>query len=175
MELVNVAAGELNVTEANFGVFNEAVTTSWNTTNGISTSGELFTLTFKSSVSGNAADILNVTSGITSAEAYVGTDLDIVDIAVNNTVSSSDYALYANEPNPFNTKTVIGFDLPQDSNATLTVYDVTGQVVATRKGSFTQGYNTIELSKSDLGVSGVLHYTLSSGDFTATKKMIVIE
>ena len=175
LELVNVAAGELNVTEANFGVFNEAVTTSWNTTNGISTSGELFTLTFKSSVSGNAADILNVTSGITSAEAYVGTDLDIVDIAVNNTVSSSDYALYANEPNPFSTKTVIGFDLPQDANATLTVYDVTGQVIATRKGSFTQGYNTIELSKSDLGVSGVLHYTLSSGDFTATKKMIVIE
>jgi len=175
LELVGVTAGEVNVTEANFGIFNDAITTSWNTTKGISTSGELFTLTFKSTVSGNAADIMRVTSGITSAEAYVGSDLDILDIAVDNTVSSSEYALYANEPNPFSTKTVIGFDLPQDANATLTVYDVTGQVIATRKGSFTQGYNTIELSKSDLGVSGVLHYTLSSGDFTATKKMIVIE
>ena len=175
LELVGVTAGEANVTEANFGVFNEAITTSWNTTQGINTSDKLFTMTFKSSVSGNAADIMRVTSGITSAEAYVGSDLDIVDIAVDNTVSTNDYALYANEPNPFSTKTVIGFDLPQDANATLTVYDVTGQVIANRKGAFTKGYNTIELSKSDLGVSGVLHYTLSSGDFTATKKMIIIE
>lgn len=175
LQLVDVSAGSVNVTDANFGVFGDVITTSWNTTNGISTNGEMFTMTFKSTVSGNVADMLNVNDNITNAEAYIGSDLEIVDIAIDSREASAQFALHQNEPNPFSANTVIGFVMGEAADATFTVYDVTGKVIITKNGNYAKGYNTITLSKSELGATGVLHYQISSGDFTATKKMIVIE
>ena len=114
-------------------------------------------------------------NSITSSEAYLGADLEIVDIALNNVIGTSEFALHQNEPNPFSSTTEIGFVMPQEADATMTVYDVTGKVITVVHGNYPEGYNTIELSKSDLGASGVLYYQLDSGDFTATKKMIIIE
>ena len=175
LQLTNIAAGSVNVTESNFGVFGDKVTTSWNTNEAVTTSGELFTLSFVSSVSGNLSDILDLNSGITKAEAYVGENLDIVKISLDDVYGTDEFALLQNEPNPFSNTTAIGFVMPEDSDATVTVYDVTGKVVFRQEGNYAKGYNEIELSKSDLGASGVHYYQLDSGDFTATKKMIVIE
>ncbi len=175
LQLVNITAGELDVTEANFGVFGDVITTSWNTNTGVNTTDKLFTMTFKSTVSGKLSEILALNSSITKAEAYVGSELEIVDIALGNIAGTAEFALHQNEPNPFSTTTEIGFMMPETADATMTVYDVTGKVITVIDGNYAKGYNTIELSKSDLGASGVLYYQLDSGDFTATKKMIVIE
>jgi len=35
--------------------------------------------------------------------------------------------------------------------------------------------NTISIEKSDINTVGVLYYTIESGDFSETKKMIIIE
>ena len=35
--------------------------------------------------------------------------------------------------------------------------------------------NKVEFNRTDVPVSGVVYYTIESGDFTATKAMIVIE
>ncbi len=40
-----------------------------------------------------------------------------------------EFALYQNEPNPWNTQTTIGFDLPADGKVTLSVFEATGKVV----------------------------------------------
>ncbi|MFT4535752.1 MAG: hypothetical protein ACJA1A_001875 [Saprospiraceae bacterium] len=37
-----------------------------------------------------------------------------------------------------------------------------------------KGMNLLPLDADDLGVTGVLYYTIESGEFTATKKMIVV-
>jgi hypothetical protein len=55
------------------------------------------------------------------------------------------------------------------------VFDVTGKVVKQLTSEYAKGINTIVLAKNELSASGVLYYTLESGDFTATKKMIIIE
>jgi hypothetical protein len=175
LELVNVESGVINVSEENFASFGNVVTTSWNSVTPVTTSDVLFTMTFRSAVSGRLADIINVNSDITKAEAYVGSDLKVVDINVSNNVETADFALYQNEPNPFTTTTVIGFVMPEAADATLTVYDVTGKVIKLVSGNYAKGYNKIELSKSDLGAAGVLYYQLDSNDYTATKKMIIIE
>ena len=57
----------------------------------------------------------------------------------------------------------------------MTVFDVTGKTVRVETGNYDRGYNEITLRKSQLGTSGVLYYQLESGDFTATRKMIVID
>jgi hypothetical protein len=43
------------------------------------------------------------------------------------------------------------------------------------RGDFAKGYNQITLNSSELPAVGVLYYTLETADFTATKKMIIIE
>lgn len=176
LELVTVQSGAVNVGEENFGVHGNAVTTSWNSDQPVNATGTLFTMTFKANTSGLVSELLDVNSEITRAEAYVGSDLDIVDIDLAKGADADvEFALYQNEPNPFTTNTVIGFEMPQASDATLTVLDVTGKVITTINGNYAKGYNEIELSKSDLGAAGVYYYQLDSGDFTATKKMIIIE
>ncbi len=176
LELVTVQSGAVNVTEENFGVHNGAITTSWNSQTPVNASGALFTMTFKANTSGLVSELIDINSAITRAEAYVGSDLDIVNIDLNNTAAGDvEFALYQNEPNPFTNNTVIGFEMPQEADATFTILDVTGKVVKTINGNYAKGYNEIELSKSDLGAAGVYYYQLDSGRFTATKKMIIIE
>jgi len=89
------------------------------------------------------------------------------------------FELYQNEPNPFRTITVIGFDLPKAVPAILTVMNVEGEIVKTINGDFEKGYNEIKLNKSDLinnsNYSDVLYYQLECEKFKATKKMILIE
>lgn len=170
LELTNVQAGALDVTAENFAVVNGKVTSSWNSSVAVSTDDVLFTLTFA-----GTSNTLAINSSITKAEAYVGSDLEIVGIQLGAGATESDYTLLQNEPNPFNNVTVVGFTLPAESTATLTVYDVTGKVMTTVNGTYSKGYNEIELSKKDMSTSGVLYYQLDSGDFTATKKMIILD
>jgi hypothetical protein len=44
-----------------------------------------------------------------------------------------------------------------------------------KNGDYKAGANQITLTKGDLNASGVMYYRLETADFSATKKMIVIE
>jgi hypothetical protein len=68
---------------------------------------------------------------------------------------------------------MIGFELAQAGQATITIMDVNGKVVRTIVQDGVQGFNNVEVK--NINATGVLYYTLESGDFTATKKMIIIE
>jgi len=85
---------------------------------------------------------------------------------------TEEYALYQNQPNPFAGKTTIGFYLPNAGEATLTITDVRGRVLKVFKGEYGRGMHQIQLDGEDLP-AGVLQYTLISGDFTATRKMVL--
>ncbi len=87
---------------------------------------------------------------------------------------SEGYVLEQNLPNPFQDETSIGFTLPEAMDADITVYDVTGRVIRSVEGSFVKGYNQVQFRKSDLNVNGIMYYRLTAGDFSATKKMILI-
>jgi len=43
------------------------------------------------------------------------------------------------------------------------------------RGDFAKGANQISINSKDLPASGVLYYTLTAGEYTATKKMIIID
>jgi hypothetical protein len=86
-----------------------------------------------------------------------------------------EFALYQNRPNPFRAETLIGFMLPEAMEAILTVYDVTGKVLKVVEGDFIKGYNEISLKIRDLGMVGTLFYQLDTRDYTATRKMIIVQ
>ena len=83
--------------------------------------------------------------------------------------------MYQNQPNPFQGSTLIGFNLPSASTATLTIYDMAGKVLKVVKGNYTKGYNEINISGAELNNTGVMYYQLDTPTATATKKMIVLE
>jgi phage tail tube protein FII len=115
---------------------------------------------------------------VTRAEAYTGQDLKVsnVSLTMRSLTPEADYPeLYQNEPNPFRGATTVSYYLPEASKVVLTVYDATGRVVTVRKADAIKGMNSEVFTKEQLGVAGVLYYKLESGEFTATKKMIVIE
>ncbi len=66
-------------------------------------------------------------------------------------------------------------DIAEEDKATMKVFDVAGKVIVVKNIEGVRGYNTVNFTAKELGASGVLYYRLESGDFTATKKMIVIE
>ena len=90
-------------------------------------------------------------------------------------LATEGYELEQNRPNPFRNETVVGFVLPQSMQAIITVHDVTGRVLREVKGSFAKGYNTVQFRKSDLGISGILYYRLQAGNYTATRKMVLVK
>lgn len=89
--------------------------------------------------------------------------------------TDAEFALYQNEPNPVRGNTVIGYDVPAAGAVTLTVFDVTGKVVIVKDVEALKGYNTITINSTELPATGVLYYRLDAGEYTATKKMVVIE
>jgi hypothetical protein len=98
-----------------------------------------------------------------------------VGIANNNNQVPNSYTLDQNYPNPFNPTTKITFALPKAGNVELRVYDLLGREVATLVNEFkTPGSYTINFNASNIA-SGVYFYTLKSGDFTNTRKMVLIK
>jgi hypothetical protein len=89
------------------------------------------------------------------------------------------YALMQNYPNPFNAGTVIRFDLSQETDWTLQVYNITGQVVRTFSGHDAPSTVSVTWDGADRdgnhAASGVYFYRINAGDFTATKKMTVLK
>lgn len=87
----------------------------------------------------------------------------------------TEFALYQNYPNPFNPTTTIAFDLVESGLVTLTVYNISGQAVATPvDGILSAGAHSITFDASTLS-SGVYLYRLTAGSFTRTMKMFLMQ
>ncbi|OJU08581.1 MAG: hypothetical protein BGN88_12240 [Clostridiales bacterium 43-6] len=84
------------------------------------------------------------------------------------------YKLF-NYPNPFNPSTKICFSLAKDSPVTLKIYNVIGQEVATLVNSFYKaGEYEVEWNASRLA-GGIYFYRIIAGDFSETKKTILLK
>lgn len=90
-------------------------------------------------------------------------------------VEPSVYSLDENYPNPFNPVTSIGFNLAEPGMTTLSVFNLQGQLVATLiERPLPAGSHRVQFDGSSLS-SGLYFYTLNAGEFTATRKMVLIK
>jgi hypothetical protein len=95
---------------------------------------------------------------------------------ISNEIHSS-YELYNNYPNPFNPSTRIKFDIPGhfEGQATLLVYDIRGrEVAALVNEKLNPGTYEVEWDGSNYS-SGVYFYKLIAGDFSDTRKMVLLK
>ena len=100
-------------------------------------------------------------------------DGNMMDIRVNKTAFPSSFALSQNIPNPFNPITKIGLSLPTQSDWTLNIYNVAGQLVKDFRGN-NIGNVTVEWDAS-MVPSGVYLYKLNAGSYSDTKKMVLMK
>jgi len=85
------------------------------------------------------------------------------------------YALSQNYPNPFNATTIINYQLPADAHVKLEVYNTLGQKVATLADERQQaGYRSVLWDASKMS-SGLYFYKLTSGDFSETRRMMLVK
>ena len=173
-----IEAGAIQMTEDHVGVLSGGhVTMSYASAEAVTIGKDevLFTLIMTTEEEGSTVDMLTLTSDITMAESYDGM-LRVGSITMTDrTAFEREIVLMQNEPNPFKTFTKVSFEMPVEAEATITVTDLTGKVIVTRELNAERGVNTVEFTREELGLSGVLFYTLTSGEFSATKKMIVVE
>ncbi len=97
---------------------------------------------------------------------------------VDETPLPGDFALLQNSPNPFNPTTTIRFSLAKNANVRVEVHNVLGQLVRVlENGDHAVGlYETTWDGRNNAGnevASGVYFYTLRSGDFQQTRKMVL--
>ena len=104
-----------------------------------------------------------------------GGPIIISSININNENIVKSYILEQNYPNPFNPTTVISFQLSVAGQVVLKVYDVMGREVQTlvneslKPGTYQASFDASALS------SGIYFYTLSAGEFSETKKMLMVK
>jgi len=85
------------------------------------------------------------------------------------------FALEQNYPNPFNPATTIKFSIPEQSKVTLKIYDVLGREVSTlvndtrNAGNYEVSFDASKLS------SGMYIYSIQAGDYSASKKMMLLK
>ena len=127
-----------------------------------------------------------VLSLLTTASGYLFAGMDYYGVykSINKVVTNveeyipeipEDFFLYSNYPNPFNSSTKIKYQIPFQSTVSLKVYDILGNEIATLVNEVEPaGKYEVGFTENNLP-SGIYFYTLQAGNYTQTKKMILLK
>jgi hypothetical protein len=113
----------------------------------------------------------------TAEYAQIQAALDgYVSVAVKNVNAlPAEFTLHQNYPNPFNPTTRIEYELPASSHISLTVYDVLGREIRTLVDERqSAGNHSVTFNPGNLP-SGVYFYRLQAGNYSATKKLLLLK
>lgn len=106
-------------------------------------------------------------------------DGNMLDAALEKAAMPTRFELGQNFPNPFNPATTITFSLPHPTEWTLSVVNVNGQVVKSYSGASAAGITTLKWDATDQNgvavATGVYFYRLDAGNFTETRKMLLLK
>jgi len=99
---------------------------------------------------------------------------------IKNNNTPEQFYLYANYPNPFNPITTLRFDLPEDGQVNITIYDMMGRQVKTlindqqKAGDRYTQWNATNNAGQPVS-AGLYLYTIQAGEFRQTKKMVLLK
>jgi len=107
----------------------------------------------------------------------VGCEALQTDLGIN---TPNHFKLHQNYPNPFNPTTTLRYDLPEDANVNIIIYDMMGRVVSNlARSKQNAGYKFIQWNATNNQgqpvSAGLYLYTIEAGEFRQTKKMILLK
>ncbi len=87
----------------------------------------------------------------------------------------TEFALFANRPNPFNPTTSIAFDMPVSGHVNIEVFNILGQKVATLVDEVREaGHHEVIWNANGFG-SGVFLYRMTTDGYQKTQKMLLMK
>ncbi len=93
----------------------------------------------------------------------------------NGEAAPESYKMYQNYPNPFNPTTTIKFDLPVQSDVTISVYNVLGQTINEEvRSNLFPGTHSFFFNGANF-TSGVYFYRIKTNTFADTKRMLLVK
>jgi len=107
-------------------------------------------------------------------------ELNYMNIDGKNGTHPIGFSLDQNYPNPFNSNTKIQYVLPEENTVTIILYDIKGSKIRTlinnrqtvgRKSILWNGKNDV----GELVPGGIYVYTMTSGNFSSTRKIIFLK
>ncbi len=101
-------------------------------------------------------------------------------LTTNEELLPDKFALHQNYPNPFNPITTLRYDLPEQANVNIIIYDIMGrQVKSLINQTQEAGFKSVLWdATNDFGKpvsAGVYLYQIQAGDFVQTKKMVLLK
>ena len=126
------------------------------------------------SIPGSTVNTAGMPVAVSAQYYHFSAEILIVS-ADEDPVIVNEFNLEQNYPNPFNPSTKINYTLAERSNVTIKVYDVLGNEIATlinttqEAGAYDVNFDASQLS------SGLYIYTLNAGNFTSSKKMMLLK
>ena len=100
---------------------------------------------------------------------------EVEPLAITASTIPGDYNLHSVYPNPFNPVTTIAYEVPNTSQVTIKVYDISGREAAQLVNSeIAQGFHTIDWNATN-HASGAYFVKMVAGSFVQTRKMILLK
>ncbi len=123
----------------------------------------------------SGANTINPSGGTTEI-VLTGADVSLSTGVLGREDVPVQFTLLQNYPNPFNPTTTISFSVETNGVATLSIYNLLGQLVASPfKELVTPGREYAVMFDATQLPSGIYFYRLSSGDRTVTKSMVLMK
>ena len=98
-----------------------------------------------------------------------------IEVSLDKDLIVTEYRLFQNYPNPFNPSTTISYQIPAKGKVTIKVYDTLGKEVAVLVDGYKErGRYNVMFDGSKL-TSGIYFYSLVSGKYKATRKLILLK
>ena len=152
--------------------------------------GQTFDLTLASNTVNDGSETVTLPS-INNSNARVKVeavgnfffDLSNVNFVITNSVSVQNlgtgipqvYSLSQNFPNPFNPTTKITFGIPENSNVSLRILDMSGKEIANLvNGYYNAGNYSVNFRPENVA-SGIYFYVIRAGNFVESRKMTLIK
>ena len=108
------------------------------------------------------------------SNVFVKDGLTVITGFQEEEVITQEMELFQNVPNPVRSNTEIGFFLPEDTKATVTLINKLGQEYLIADGEYTGGYHSVNLERENLQ-AGMYFYSLKTPAKTLTKQLTLIE
>ena len=108
------------------------------------------------------------------SNVYVKDGLTVITGFQEEEVITQEMELFQNVPNPVTSNTEIGFFLPEDTKASVTLINKLGQEYLIADGEYTSGYHSVNLERENLQ-AGMYFYSLKTPAKTLTKQLTLIE
>ena len=165
LELLEVLPGpQLSLEQ--FGIFEQALTMA------VEGAAVQFKLRFRATNAGSLSQLLRISSKITPAVAFDKGQKSKIALRFHAFETDRPFELFQNVPNPWGQQTRIGFYLPEDGEARLSIFDALGRLLFSEKKQFQKGENQFVVELQSTPTFGKLLYQVETEINRAVRVMV---